>query len=144
MQLPTKHSANSAALCMCGSIEDSSSAEGVATGAWSMYDRPRACSPSLKLLCHCHMNGTKRTNNNVYSRRCAVERDNSSLQYENVEMTISVLGKSQIASQCQVTNIQFGGYTRHSAVAGKPRDAFRGQSRSSNMVPFDMLGMVSY
>jgi len=25
-----------------------------------------------------------------------------------------------------------------------PRDAFRGQSRSQNMVPFDMLGMVSY
>ena len=25
-----------------------------------------------------------------------------------------------------------------------PRDAFRGQSRSPNMVPFDMLGMVSY
>jgi len=24
------------------------------------------------------------------------------------------------------------------------RDAFRGQSRSPNMVPFDMLGMVSY
>ena len=25
-----------------------------------------------------------------------------------------------------------------------PRDAFRGQSRSPNMVPFHMLGMVSY
>ena len=25
-----------------------------------------------------------------------------------------------------------------------PSDAFRGQSRSPNMVPFDMLGMVSY
>jgi len=25
-----------------------------------------------------------------------------------------------------------------------PRDTFRGQSRSPNMVPFDMLGMVSY
>jgi len=25
-----------------------------------------------------------------------------------------------------------------------PRDAFRGQSRSPNMVSFDMLGMVSY
>ena len=25
-----------------------------------------------------------------------------------------------------------------------PRDAFRGQSRSPNTVPFDMLGMVSY
>jgi len=25
-----------------------------------------------------------------------------------------------------------------------PRDAFRGQSRSQTMVPFDMLGMVSY
>jgi len=25
-----------------------------------------------------------------------------------------------------------------------PRDAFRGQSRSPNMVPFHMLGMASY
>ena len=25
-----------------------------------------------------------------------------------------------------------------------PYDAFRGQSRSTNMVPFDILGMVSY
>jgi len=25
-----------------------------------------------------------------------------------------------------------------------PRDAFRGQSRSSNIVPFHMLGIVSY
>jgi len=25
-----------------------------------------------------------------------------------------------------------------------PRDAFRGQSMSPNMVPFDMLGTVSY
>jgi len=25
-----------------------------------------------------------------------------------------------------------------------PRDAFRGQIRSPNMIPFDMLGMVSY
>ena len=35
-------------------------------------------------------------------------------------------------------------YTRNSAIADKPRDVFRGQSRSPNMVPFDMLGMVSY
>ena len=34
--------------------------------------------------------------------------------------------------------------TRNSAVADKPRDAFRGQSRSPNMVPFHMLHMVSY
>jgi len=34
--------------------------------------------------------------------------------------------------------------TRNSTIAGKPRDAFRGQSRSPNMVPFDMLGMFSY
>ena len=34
--------------------------------------------------------------------------------------------------------------TRSSADADNPRDAFRGQSRSPNMVPFDMLGMVSY
>jgi len=34
--------------------------------------------------------------------------------------------------------------TRNSADADKPCDVFRGQSRSPNMVPFDMLGMVSY
>jgi len=33
---------------------------------------------------------------------------------------------------------------RNSAVADKPRDAFRGQSRSPNMVPFHILGMISY
>jgi len=33
--------------------------------------------------------------------------------------------------------------TRNSAIADKPRDAFRGQSRSPNMIPFHMLGMVS-
>ena len=33
--------------------------------------------------------------------------------------------------------------TRNSAIADKPRDAFRGQSRSPNMVPFHMIGMVS-
>jgi len=34
--------------------------------------------------------------------------------------------------------------TRNPAVADKPRDAFTGQSRSLNMVPFHMLGIVSY
>ena len=34
--------------------------------------------------------------------------------------------------------------TRNSAIADKPFDAFRGQSRSQNMVPFHMLGMVPY
>ena len=33
---------------------------------------------------------------------------------------------------------------RNSAIADKSRDAFRGQSRPPNMVPFHMLGMVSY
>ena len=33
---------------------------------------------------------------------------------------------------------------RSSADADKPHNMFRGQSRSPNMVPFDMLGMVSY
>jgi len=34
-------------------------------------------------------------------------------------------------------------HTRNSAIANQPRDAFRGQPRSPNMVPFQMLGMVS-
>jgi len=34
--------------------------------------------------------------------------------------------------------------TRNSAIADKPRDAFRGQPRSPNMLPFHMLGMVFY
>jgi len=34
--------------------------------------------------------------------------------------------------------------TKSSPDADKPRDVFIGQSRSPNMVPFDMLGMVSY
>ena len=34
--------------------------------------------------------------------------------------------------------------TRNSTIADKPRDAFRGQSRSPNMVPFHMLGIISY
>jgi len=33
---------------------------------------------------------------------------------------------------------------RNSAIVDKPRDAFRGQSRSPNIVPFHILGMVSY
>jgi len=34
--------------------------------------------------------------------------------------------------------------TRNSAITDKTHYAFRGQSRSPNMVPFDMLAMVSY
>jgi len=33
---------------------------------------------------------------------------------------------------------------RNSAIADKPCDAFRRQSRSSNMKPLHRLGMVSY
>ena len=33
--------------------------------------------------------------------------------------------------------------TRNSAIADKPRDAFRGQSRSPNMVPFAMIYRIS-
>jgi len=35
-------------------------------------------------------------------------------------------------------------WTRNSAIADKPRDAFKCQSRSPTMVPFHILGMVSY
>jgi len=34
--------------------------------------------------------------------------------------------------------------TRNSAITDKPHNVFRDQSRSPNMVPFHMLGMVSY
>jgi len=43
---------------------------------------------------------------------------------------------------CPLTSAVYN--TRSSADADKPRDAFRGQSKSPNMVPFGMLGMVSY
>ena len=43
-----------------------------------------------------------------------------------------------------LTQVEAYGKTRNSAIADKPHDAFRGQSRSPNMVPFHMLGMVSY
>ena len=33
---------------------------------------------------------------------------------------------------------------KHSYLSDKPREAFRGQSRSPNMIPFHMFGMVSY
>ena len=35
-------------------------------------------------------------------------------------------------------------YKKLQLMLTNPRDAFRGQSRSPNMVPFDLLGMVSY
>jgi len=34
--------------------------------------------------------------------------------------------------------------TRNSAIADKPRDAFRGQWRSPNLLPFHMLSMVGF
>ena len=34
--------------------------------------------------------------------------------------------------------------TRNSAIADKPRDAFKGHSRSLNMVPFHVIGVVFY
>ena len=44
----------------------------------------------------------------------------------------------------QLSASRFTLITRNSAIADKPRDAFRGQSRSPNMVPFDKSGTVSY
>jgi len=44
----------------------------------------------------------------------------------------------QARIQCTITE------TRNPAVADKPRDAFRGQSRSPNMAQFHMLGIISY
>ena len=46
----------------------------------------------------------------------------------------------QIVQQCNDCDIK----TRNSAIADKPRDAFRGLSRSPNTVPFHTLGTVSY
>jgi len=45
-----------------------------------------------------------------------------------------------------VIDIAYNGLlkTRNSAIADKPHNAFRGQSRSPNMVPFNILCMVSY
>jgi len=38
----------------------------------------------------------------------------------------------------------FDSITINSAIADKPRYAFRGQSRSLNMLPFHVIGVVSY
>jgi len=43
-----------------------------------------------------------------------------------------------------IVNKRFSKRTRNSAIADKPHDMFKGQSKSPNMVPFHMLGMVSY
>jgi len=41
-------------------------------------------------------------------------------------------------------NISHYSSTRNSAIADKLCDAFRGQSRSPNLLPFHMIGMVSH
>jgi len=53
---------------------------------------------------------------------------------ENVHFLHSLRIRSELNNQ----------ETRNSAIADKPRDAFKGQSRSPNMVPFHTLGIVSY
>jgi len=51
-----------------------------------------------------------------------------------------------ICSHTELLKFGMGNHkgTSHSADAGKPRDAFGGQSRSPIIVSFDMLCMVSY
>ena len=39
---------------------------------------------------------------------------------------------------------RFADYSARQAIADKSRNAFRGESKSPSMVPFDILGMVSY
>ena len=58
----------------------------------------------------------------------------------------AVLSEVIILFQTAIVHLNKSQYekTRNAAVADKPRDAFIGQSRSPNMVPFYMLGMVSY
>jgi len=46
--------------------------------------------------------------------------------------------------QRQRLRIALRGKKRNSAIPDKPRDTFIYQSRSLNIVPFHMLGMVSY
>jgi len=43
-----------------------------------------------------------------------------------------------------VLNLLTGQKQETQHIAEKPRDAFSGQSRSLNMLPFHMLGIVSY
>ena len=43
-----------------------------------------------------------------------------------------------------IVNKRFSKRTRNSAIADKPHNMFIGQSKSPNLVPFRMLGMVSY
>jgi len=65
---------------------------------------------------------------------------------------LSVLSVSQVSIQSAISLSSSSHHhcnavilkIRNSAIPDKPRDAFRGQSRSPNMVPFHVLGMVSY
>jgi len=55
-----------------------------------------------------------------------------------------VIVESQLNTDMNSSKHEHKTKTRNSAIADKPCDAFRGQSRSPNMVPFYMLRMVSY
>jgi len=54
------------------------------------------------------------------------------------------LGLSYIVYKLNVNDLFLYGITRSSADADNRLDAFSGQSRSTNMVPFHMLHIVSY
>jgi len=66
-----------------------------------------------------------------------------SFSYTRVVFNISCLVHRRWMDSA-VNNIVNCMWTRSSADADKLPDAFRGQSRSPIMVPFDILGMVSY
>jgi len=69
--------------------------------------------------------------NEVCTKLPSQEADQSNKRKQSVNLrgSLSPKGQTEQEAQLMLTN---------------PRDAFRGQSRSPNMVPFDMLGMVSH
>ena len=81
----------------------------------------------------------------------AVKRASSSLCLKSVisALTLLSIGHSiklvkNLASALSSGDLQRPGlinadHTRNSAVADKPRDTIRGQSRSPNMLPFDII-----
>ena len=88
----------------------------------------------------------KRVYTKVYI--CTKLQDSNFLQGAARKSLDNLKPGTEVRSQVSLPNLvvlrqtRNGTRIRNSAIADKPRDAFRGESRSPNMVPFHMNGMV--